>query len=220
MSNFVAQRKLEKQKADIRKEVLEKSRQLKNHENKKIEEIVHSISKLLELYDHYTSGHSESVATLAQHIAKEMKLENRSIKDAYWSGMVHDIGKVLISKDILNKKGSLSKKEYDDIKKHPIYAYKTLKDSSTLENIADYVLYHHERWDGKGYPKGLKNNEIPLISQILNVADSWNAMRSKRSYRRPLTKKEALEEIKSNKGKQFSPDIVDVFLEIIKNKDY
>ena len=181
-------------------------------------ELVSSIINLMEMYDIYTKGHSENVAKLASKLAEKMNLPKKLVKDAYWAGLVHDIGKLLIPLDILNKDGKLSDEEYGLIKKHPVYGEKALADSESLEHIAEYVKYHHERWDGKGYPQGLKGNEIPLISQILIVVDSWDAMLSKRAYRDPLPKKEAIKEIKENKGTQFSPKVVDPFLEIVKNK--
>ena len=182
-------------------------------------ELVSSIINIMEMYDIYTKGHSENVANLASRIAEEMNLPKKLIKDAYWAGLVHDIGKLLVPLDVLNKDGKLSDEEYELIKKHSVYGKKALANSESLEHISKYVLHHHERWDGNGYPEGLKGNEIPLISQILTVADSWDAMLSKRAYREPLSRSEAVNEIKKNKGKQFSPKVVDPFLKIIKNEN-
>ena len=179
-------------------------------------ELITSIIKIMEMYDLYTKGHSENVAELASVIAEKMELPKKIIRDVYWSGLVHDIGKLLIPIDILNKKDKLSNEEYELIKKHPVWGYEALSSSDSLNSIAEYILHHHERWDGNGYPKGLSHNDIPLISQILSVADAWDAMLSKRSYREPLSKEEAKDEIKKNKGSQFSPKIVDVFIKIIK----
>ncbi|MGM0410792.1 MAG: PAS domain S-box protein [Bacillota bacterium] len=181
-------------------------------------ELVTSIINLMEMYDIYTTGHSQNVAKLASKVAEKMNLPKKLIKDTYWAGLVHDIGKLLVPLNILNKEEKLSAEEYELIKKHPVYGQKALVDSESLEHISKYVLHHHERWDGKGYPEGLKGNDIPLISQILTIVDAWDAMLSKRAYREPLTKKEAINEIKENKGTQFSPKIVDYFLEIIKNE--
>ncbi|MGM0410868.1 MAG: HD domain-containing phosphohydrolase, partial [Bacillota bacterium] len=181
-------------------------------------ELVTSVINLMEMYDVYTKGHSENVAKLASGIAEKMGLPKKLIKDTYWAGLVHDIGKLLIPLDILNKNGKLNDKEYELIKKHPVNGKKALSNSESLEHIARYVLHHHERWDGKGYPDGLKDNEIPLISQILVVADSWDAMLSTRAYREPLNKSEAINEIKKNKGTQFSPKVVNQFLKIIENE--
>ena len=180
-------------------------------------ELIGSIIGILEMYDKYTSGHSENVAKIAANIAKEMGLSQQEISETYWAGMVHDIGKLLIPLDILNKNNVLTDREYDLIKKHPYWGYKALCKSDSLKKIAKYVLYHHERWDGKGYPESIKGDNIPLISQILAVADAWDAMTSKRSYRESLSKENALQEIKNNRGKQFSPGVTDVFLNYLYN---
>ncbi|MFW5987922.1 MAG: HD domain-containing phosphohydrolase [bacterium] len=180
-------------------------------------ELMTSIIKIMEMYDLYTKGHSENVAKIASAIAKEMNLSKQTIKNTYWAGLVHDIGKLLIPLNIINKKGKLTDKEYDLIKKHPVWGNKALVGSEILKPIAKYLLHHHERWDGKGYPEGLKGDEIPLISQILGVADAWDAMLSKRAYRNSLSYEKALAEIKNNKGTQFSPQVVDVFVEIAEN---
>ncbi len=180
-------------------------------------ELITSIIKIMEMYDLYTKGHSENVARLASAIAKEMDLSKKIIKDTYWAGLVHDIGKLLIPLDIINKKEKLSDKEYELIKKHPVWGNKALRSSKILKPIAKYILHHHERWDGNGYPEKLKGDQIPLISQILSAADAWDAMLSKRAYRDSLTTEEALKEMKDNKGTQFSPHVVDAFIRIIEN---
>ncbi|MGM0379684.1 MAG: HD domain-containing phosphohydrolase, partial [Bacillota bacterium] len=180
-------------------------------------ELITSIIKIMEMYDLYTKGHSENVASVASAIAKAMNLSKKTIKDTYWSGLVHDIGKLLIPLNILNKKGRLTEYEFDLVKKHPIWGKKALSNSELLKPIGKNILYHHERWDGKGYPEGLNENQIPLISQILGVADAWDAMLSKRAYRDSLSIKNALKEIKNNKGTQFSPEVVESFIKIIKD---
>lgn len=188
-------------------------------QNKFTKEVVSSIIRILEIYDRYTKGHSENVANLAAKIAAEMKLSKNLVSDTYWAGMIHDLGKLLVPINILNKKEKLTKEEFQLIKKHPIWGKEALSKSGSLKHISTYILYHHERWDGKGYPEGLKGENIPLVSQIISVADAWDAMRSKRSYRKPLTKKVALNEIKQNKGKQFSPQVVDAFLKLAEKEN-
>ncbi|MFW6008363.1 MAG: HD domain-containing phosphohydrolase [archaeon] len=179
-------------------------------------ELILSIVRMLEIHDLYTRGHSESVAKFSKKIAEKLGLSKEKINESYWTGMVHDIGKILIPDHILNKEGKLSDDEYEVIKKHPVWGYQTLNTSEDLQNIARYVLFHHERWDGKGYPRGLKKDETPLISRIIAVADTWDAMRSDRSYRDALSKEKAKKELIINKGTQFEPKIVDIFLKIIK----
>ncbi len=179
------------------------------------EKIIIAITHLLEIHDPYTKGHSKNVGYIAKKIAQNMNLDTEYVDKAYWAGLVHDIGKIVIPHDILNKNHQLTEEEYEIIKKHPLWGYTALASSSELKDIASYILYHHERWDGRGYPKGIKKDNIPLISQILAVADAWDAMRSKRAYRNPMTKAEAINELVKNKGSQFSPFIVDSFLNII-----
>ena len=177
-------------------------------------ELVSSMVKLLEVYDKYTSGHSENVAELAVEIAQEMNLAEEQINSVYWAGMVHDIGKLLVPLEILNKPGQLTDEEYEIIKNHPQWGYEALEKSKSLQKIAEYVLHHHERWDGSGYPEGRKGEEIPLIAQILGVADAWDAMTSTRSYRSALSEAEAVQELKENKGTQFAPQVVEAFLQV------
>jgi len=188
-----------------------------NLQNSFTRELITSIIKIMEMYDLYTKGHSENVAKIAAAIAKEMNLPETTIRNTYWAGLVHDIGKLLIPLDIINKKGKLTDKEYELIKKHPVWGSKALSSSETLKPIAKYLLYHHERWDGRGYPEGLKEEEIPVISQILGVADAWDAMLSKRAYRNSLSFEKGVAEIKSNKGSQFSPQVADTFIRIIED---
>ncbi|MBM7555770.1 HD domain-containing phosphohydrolase [Halanaerobacter jeridensis] len=175
--------------------------------------LITSIVGILEVYDEYTSGHSENVAFTAVDIAEELNLSAEEKDLVYWAGMVHDIGKLLVPLDILNKAGNLTDEEYSTIKKHPVWGYKALKKSS-LNNIENYVLHHHENWDGSGYPDGLSGEDIPLLSQVLSVADAWDAMTSNRSYRDALSREKALKEIKDNKGTQFAPEVVEAFLKI------
>ena len=186
--------------------------------NSKQKNIIISLVKLLEIHDDYTKGHSEEVAKLSQKLAIKMGIENSN--SAYWAGMVHDIGKILIDKKILNSKTKLSFSEYETVKKHPLWGYEVLNKSEELKDIAKYILHHHERYDGTGYPEGLKGKKIPQISRILTVADSWNTMRTKRSYKKPMELEESIQELIDNKGNQFCPETVDVFIEeILRNEN-
>jgi PAS domain S-box-containing protein len=186
-------------------------------QNSFTKELIASIINILEMYDYYTRGHSENVARLALLTAEEMGLSDQEVLDTYWAGMVHDIGKLLVPVQILNKTEKLNDVEYELIKKHPVWSSRAFADSQTLEHISEYVLYHHERWDGNGYPEGLKGDEIPLISQIIAVADAWDAMTSDRSYRDALSRKKACQEIRGNRGKQFAPEVVDNFVHLLEN---
>lgn len=182
-----------------------------------LKDIVLSLTRLLEIHDEYTKDHSQKVAIISKKIATEMGLSEAKILQVYYAGLVHDIGKIIIPKEIINKPGKLSDDEYDIVKKHPSYAYDVLSNSKELYSIANIVLQHHERWDGHGYPNGIKIDNIPMESRIIAVADSYDAMTSDRSYRRAFTKEEAIEEIKRNAGKQFDPDIALLAVERVFN---
>ena len=176
-------------------------------------DIVRSFITALEFHDDYTKGHSECVAMFSLRIGKVLKLEKEQLEDLYWAAVMHDIGKIIIPSNILNKSEKLTDSEFDLIKKHPEIGYEIVSKSETLHNIAKYILFHHERWDGKGYPNKLKGDEIPLLSQIICVADCWHAMTSERPYKIKLSEKEGVIELLKNKGLQFSPKIVDIFID-------
>jgi len=181
-------------------------------------ELALSLIRMLEFHDKYTIGHSENVAILASDFAEYLNLEEDMVSRIYWAGLVHDIGKIIIPSYILNKEDKLTQQEYEIVKNHPEWAYETLKRSNQLSDIAKYVLYHHESWDGKGYPTGLKGNSIPYISQILSITDCWDAMRSNRAYRDALSYNEALKELQESKGKQHSAKLVDQFIKMINSE--
>lgn len=178
-------------------------------------EIIISITQLLDIHDSYTKGHSQGVAEISKKIAEEFNIKENIVKKIYWAGIVHDIGKILIPTTILNKSSKLTTEEFEEIKKHPVYGYKAIANSPELSDVANFVLYHHERWDGQGYPHGLKEEEIPLASRILAIADAWDAMRTDRSYRKKLTKEEARNQIIKNVGKQFCPKVCEIFIKNI-----
>ncbi|WP_239454237.1 HD-GYP domain-containing protein [Bacillus suaedaesalsae] len=164
--------------------------------------------------DPYTLHHSENAAKYSLELAEEMNL-SKDICDSIRTGtLLHDIGKIGIPENILNKDDKLTDQEYKIIKDHPQIGYKIIEDVSIFnENgVSDIVLYHHERYDGKGYPEGLKEDEIPLTPRIVAVADAFDAMSSKRSYREELDHDYILNEISKGKGTQFNPKIVDIFL--------
>lgn len=176
-------------------------------------EIVHLLSKANELNDPYTKEHSDSVAKISEEIGR--RLGYSSIDQLALSAQLHDIGKVFIPLDILNKKEKLTEEEIVLIKKHSEYGYRILQGISGFEVINKGVLYHHERYDGTGYPKRLKGDEIPLIAKIISIADVYDALTSKRPYRDAFTKEEALEIMKDKSGKHFDSKILAVFFEYI-----
>jgi len=178
-------------------------------------ELILSIVQILEIHDDYTKGHSESVANLSSKLAKYMGFSDMKINEIYWTGLVHDIGKILINRDIIAKEGKLTLKEYEIVKKHPEFGYMALSKSKATKDIAKFVLCHHERIDGLGYPNGLKDDEIPMESKIISIADSFDAMTSSRSYREKIDIDSALLEIENNLGTQFDEEIGREFIRMM-----
>jgi len=161
--------------------------------------------------------HSKRVSELCKKIGIAMKLSEIEINKLKVSGLLHDIGKISIDDRILTKSEPLTDQEWNEIKKHPEVGYRILGSSSEMVELAKYVLYHHERFNGTGYPKGLKGEEIPILSRIIAVADSYDAMTNERVYKKPLSKEVAIEDLIKNSGIQFDPYIVDVFIEKVLN---
>ncbi len=174
------------------------------------------MTKALEYYDYYTRGHSENVANYAAKFAEWLKLEKDVIRKLYWAGLVHDVGKIFVAQQILNKNGYLSSEEYEYVKIHPVKSYELLVEAG-LEDIANIVRYHHERYDGKGYPEGLVGEQIPFESRILSLADSFDAMTSDRPYKKAMSIQEAVEEIRRCSGSQFDPKLSQEFVNMIVN---
>lgn len=177
--------------------------------------VIYSIFNMLYKINQGEAKHSIRVSKLSEDIAVSMQLNKEEIKLIKTAALLHDIGKIKIDINILNKKGKLDEKEWLEIKKHPEYGYKILNSYNETKKISQYVLFHHERFDGLGYPKGLKKYEIPLISRIITVADSYDAIISKRVYKDSMNKSFAINELIQNRGTQFDPEIVDIFIEKI-----
>jgi len=157
--------------------------------------------------------HSRRVSMLCEKMGLALGMNEDKTKELKAVGLLHDIGKIGIDEQILNKQGKLTNKEWEEIKKHPEIGYRILSTVNELSEMAEFVLAHHERWDGKGYPKGLRGEEIPLESRIIGLADAYDAMISERSYRKALTKEEAIQELRDNAGTQFNADCVAIFID-------
>lgn len=155
--------------------------------------------------------HSRTVSILCENIAKACGMNRQDIAEAKTAGLLHDIGKIIISLSIINKEGKLTTTEYNSIKTHSEIGFRILNSTSDMRGVSNIVLSHHERWDGNGYPRGIKEDEIPLKSRIIAIADAYDAMTSERTYRSIVTKEEALEEIVANSGTQFDPELVKIF---------
>jgi HD-GYP domain-containing protein (c-di-GMP phosphodiesterase class II) len=152
-------------------------------------------------------------------IGKAIGFDSEQLSVLNLVGLVHDIGKIGINENILNKAGPLTEAEYEEMKRHPQIGYRILSSTNEMSDLAFYTLCHHERWDGKGYPKGIKGVEIPMVSRIIAVADAYDAMTSERPYREPQSVQSAVSELQKFSGTQFDPDVVDVFVEKVL-KDY
>lgn len=162
--------------------------------------------------------HSHRVSNLCESMGRALGLPEDEIKELTTVGLLHDIGKIAIDENILNKPGKLTDEEWEELKRHPEIGYRILSTVNDMSEMAEYVLAHHEMWNGMGYPKGLKGEEIPLQSRIINIADSYDAMISERSYRSALPEKVAIEELKINAGIQFDPELIRIFIEEVLNK--
>lgn len=166
----------------------------------------------LEDKDRYTAGHSERVADFARVTAEEMGLPPADVELIHQAGRLHDIGKLTLRSEELNKPGPLTDEEYERFKAHPRYGEELLGPIPTFRDVIPAVGGHHERWDGKGYPRGIAGLEIPLMARIMAVADTYDAMTSHRAYRSALPHAKAVAELERCRGTQFDPDIVDAFL--------
>ena len=177
-----------------------------------------SICNAVDEKDKYTKEHSARVAKYGKLIARELGWSNEQQEKVYIAGLIHDIGKIGIPDNILNKSGKLTDEEFAMIKEHTQKGYNILKGYDGHEGIVEVILYHHERYDGKGYPKHLKGKEIPKMARIITIADSFDAMNSKRVYRDRQSKEYIKQQLKEGKGKQFAPIFVEVFLKLLENE--
>lgn len=180
--------------------------------------MITAITKAIEARDDFTSGHSERVSENTIGFAKYLNLEDDLIDKLEIASLLHDIGKLGVPEEIINKPGKLTNEEYDIIKKHPIIGEKIVENIEQLDTIVDIIRHHHERYDGLGYPDKLKGKEIPLMARIISITDAYDAMTSTRPYRKNLSINEALLEIKNNSKKQFDPDLVESFIKYITDK--
>lgn len=184
-------------------------------DNEIINESIETFTGFIDAKDSYTNGHSKRVAIYTKLIAKEMGYEGEELDRIYYIALLHDSGKIGVPDNILRKPGRLTDEEFEVIKSHTTRGGEILSNFKSLENAGEGALYHHERYDGRGYPKGLKGEEIPLIARMICVADSFDAMNSSRVYRKNLSKEYIISELENNKGTQFDPKIADIMLKLI-----
>ena len=190
------------------------------HDKELTREIIEAFAKVVDLKDAYTQGHSFRVATYTDMLAKELGYDEETIEKYHNIALMHDIGKVGIPDSVLNKPGKLTDEEYNIIKSHTSRGYEVLENISIMPEIAIGAQSHHERPDGKGYPLGLKKEEIPRVAQIIAVADCFDAMYSNRPYRNRMNFEKVVSIIKEASGTQLTPDVVDAFLRLVEKGEF
>ncbi len=206
---------------DLSSEVEKKTQQI-SEQHEKLErmsmQIVTALSGAIDAKDTYTNGHSTRVAEYSHKIAERMGLSEEKQNDIYMMGLLHDVGKIGIPDAIINKPAKLSVDEYAEIMNHPVLGARILKSITEFPKMITGARWHHERYDGTGYPDRLKGEDIPVEARIIAVADAYDAMSSRRSYREILSQDVIRGELENGKGTQFDPEIAEVMIKII-NED-
>jgi HD-GYP domain-containing protein (c-di-GMP phosphodiesterase class II) len=180
------------------------------------DETIEGWGNALNLKDDEVEEHSHRVVEMTLQIAKKMNLDEEMLAHVKRGALLHDIGKIGVPDAILLKPGKLTEKEWEIMKRHPVYAYNVLDSIDYLKPALDIPYCHHEKWEGNGYPRGLKGNDIPLPARIFAVVDVYDALTSDRPYRKAWSKESALDHIIKESGRQFDPEVVDIFIEELK----
>ena len=177
---------------------------------------------LVTLYEksNETEEHSKRIETYCHAIGRKLHLSSKEMDELSLLALLHDIGKVSIDPNILKKPGPLTPEEWEEMKRHTQIGYRIAQVTPELAVVADLILSHHERWDGNGYPRGLKEGEIPLSCRILSVADAYDAMTNDRVYRKAMSNEKAVYELEKNSGTQFEPSIVRLFTDFLQSSNY
>lgn len=191
-----------------------------NMDGTKENEFLMSLIEIMKQKDFYTEESNQRIGYLAIKMSEVLNMTIHEQRDLALTMYLHDIGKIGISDSILFKKSRLCNEELESIKKHSILGHNILRRLKKFESISKYVLYHHERWDGRGYPEGLSGEAIPLVSRVVSIIDSYDAILSKRPYSDAMSDKEAIDELIKNQGTQFDPSLVDLFVEIVKHNKF
>ena len=211
------QKSLQREVEKKTEELLEKNRKYVNLST----QVMTTLASVIDAKDTYTNGHSLRVAQYSLELARRMGKNSQELSEIYYTALLHDIGKVGVPDEIINKQGRLTDEEYQCMKKHPEIGATILENISEMPSISVGAHWHHERYDGSGYPDGLKGEQIPEIARIISVADAYDAMTSNRSYRKLLSQDKVRSEIECGKGIQFDPKIADHMLEMInEDRDY
>ncbi len=194
-------------------------KEARKKETEMFEETTEALANAIDAKDKYTSGHSIRVALYSRQIAREAHLPNQTCDQVYFAALLHDVGKIGVPLEIINKVGKLTDEEYEEIKKHPVLGYQILSSIQQAPYLAEGARYHHERYDVRGYPDGVKGVDIPVIARIIAVADAYDAMTSVRSYREPLTKQAVREELRRGIGAQFDPTFARIMLRLMDEEE-
>ena len=181
-------------------------------------DVVIALARTIDAKDKYTNGHSSRVSEYAVKLAEKLGFSESELKNLEREALLHDIGKIGVPDIILNKPNKLNEYEYMAIREHTIIGKQIVDGLEDMKYVGDVAMYHHERYDGTGYPRGLKGEDIPLHARIVAIADAYDAMHSERIYRKALPKDKIIQEIIDGKGTQFDPNLADTFLELIANK--
>jgi len=174
--------------------------------------VIAALANAIEAKDEYTEGHNERVSSYSVALARAAGISQDEQEVLRMAGILHDIGKIGVPDNVLNKPGRLDREEFEKIFLHPQEGEKILSPLRCLSGVRDVVLYHHERYDGTGYPKGLKGDKIPLFARIVAIADSYDAMTSTRPYRQALSRQKAIEELENKAGQMWDPELVGIFV--------
>ena len=191
-----------------------------NNKNEQIQEMtmqtIAAIANTLDAKDAYTEGHAERVSAYCEQIARKLGMPEEDVKNIRLVALFHDIGKIGVPDSVLNKPGRLTDDEFDLMKQHTVVGSEIIKDLSMIPGVIIGARYHHERYDGTGYPEKLQGEEIPYIARIIAVADAYDAMTSNRVYRKHLTKEKVLSELEKGAGTQFDPEIVNTMIDLVR----
>ena len=179
---------------------------------------IRALAAAIDAKDPYTKGHSERVAETSVALAQELNLSDKDIENIEYTALLHDIGKIGIADSILGKNSSLTNKEFDKIKEHTVMGAKIIEPVDFLKNSYKAIYHHHEKYNGKGYPDGIKSEDIPILARIIAVADAYDAMGSDRPYRKKLNKDKILKELKDQSGKQFDPKVVKALISVLERE--
>ncbi|NLT94446.1 MAG: diguanylate cyclase, partial [Clostridia bacterium] len=192
---------------DLNLELKEKEKELLNS--------IRTLTMVINAKDRYTFGHSERTMELSKNFAKSLNLDDRTTKDLIYGSLLHDIGKIEIPREVLNKPAKLSKAEWNLFRNHPQWGADIIRPIKSLQGSLEIILHHHENYDGSGYPKGLKGEEIPFGARILRIVDSFDALITNRPYKEAMSKEQALEELKRFSGSYYDPYLLNKFCEIV-----